>query len=253
MKDNPLNIELEKKIEDYLTGKLTAGEIDELWADILREPEYLVHLQTEAQLRAYFRKKKTVKPSGVKLLESRSLLVSMAAVVIFAVGMFWYLSQFQNSILVHPLAEISVADMETPAVTRSDTEAADESVEIILEAYDRMLDDDETIAVSLFRDITMNYPETESATYSWLNLGIVAYNNSEFETASDHFATASQRENVDELVRQKSFWFLANAAYQAGDYNIALSASRQAADMTGYYTTVATDFNDSLTDQLQKE
>lgn len=252
MKDNSFNIEFEKKIENYLQGKLTTGEIDELWAEILREPEYLGHLKTEAQLAAYFKIKKTAQAEERNKFRYRSFMISMAAVVVLAIGLLWSLIQQRAPSYPQPIADISYVEMETPAVTRSDTEQVDESVFMILEAYDLILDSNETEAVALFREITSIYADSESATLSWLNLGIIAYNNNEYESSVRLFETASVRTNIDEMVRQKAYWFMANAAYKAGDLEKASSASQLASEMEGYYTGQAADFYEQLNAEMNR-
>jgi tetratricopeptide (TPR) repeat protein len=249
MKKSPLNIEIEKKIDNYLKGKLAPGEVDELWAAILMEPEYLGHLKTEAQLIAYFRDKKsetTTEPHAVG--EKKAFLITMAAVVVLAIGLVWSLLQKEGLIYPHPIEEISYVEMETPAVTRSAANEVEESVQLLLEAYDLILDGSEKEAIALFENITEVYPGTEPASLSWLNLGIVAYNNREYEQSVSYFENAADDSNIEELIRQKAYWFLANAALKTGNTDRALQASQQAAGMQGYYTLQAEDFYKRLSE-----
>lgn len=248
MKNSPLNIETDKKIDNYLKGKLTPGEVDELWAEILRDPEYLGQLKTEAQLVAYFRDKKSETTEPHSGVEKKTFLITMAAIVVLAIGLVWSLLQKEGLVFPIPIEAISYVDMETPAVTRSATDEIEEPVELFLEAYDLILDGADKEAVTIFENITEVYPETEPASLSWLNLGIVAYNKQEYEQSASYFENAAEDMNIDELIRQKAYWFLANAALKAGNTDKALQASRQAAGMQGYYTQQAENFYNQLSE-----
>jgi tetratricopeptide (TPR) repeat protein len=238
-----LNIEIDKKIEKYLNGKLTASEIDGLWADILANPEYLGHLKTEAQLKAHFSKRLPEQVAGNRVHLRKSMLVSIAAVTVFVVAIMWAMLLDTS---VHPpqaINSINVFDMETPAVTRSDNDMIAESGLILLEGYDLVLDGNNPEAMARFRDVIENYPDTESAVFARLNIGIIAYNTRDFESALSHFESASAAVAVaDDMFRQKILWFMANAALLTGDMETAAVSSRDASELDGYYTDQASDF-----------
>ena len=238
-----MNIEIDKKIDEYLKGKLTAPEVDGLWADILANPEYLGHLKTEAQLKAFYSKRMPEKVAGNTMQLRRSMIVSIAAVTIFVVALTWTLFLDTG---VHPpqaINSIDVFDMETPAVTRSDNELIVESGLIVLEGYDLVLDGNDSEAIERFRDVIENYPDSESALFARLNLGIIAYNTRDFESALSHFESASAAASgADGMIRQKTLWFSANAALLTGDMENAALSSRDAGQIDGYYTDQASDF-----------
>ncbi|TVQ10915.1 MAG: hypothetical protein EA364_11585 [Balneolaceae bacterium] len=237
-----MNIEIDKKIDDYLKGKLTASEIDGLWADILANPEYLGHLKTEAQLKVHFSKMTPVPVAGNGMRFRKSMLVSIAAVTVFAIALMWILFQDTG---IHPpqaLDGISVFEMETPAVTRSENEMPAESVLILLDGYDFVLDGNDTEAIARFRDVIEKYPDSESAVFAWLNLGIIAYNNHDFESALRNFEYATAGIETDDMISQKIFWFMANAALLTGDLEKAAASSLKASHIEGYYTQQASEF-----------
>jgi tetratricopeptide (TPR) repeat protein len=239
-----LNIEIDKKIDEYLKGKLTASEIDGLWADILANPEYLGHLKTEAQLMAYFSKRMPEQVAGKTIQLRKSMIVSIAAVTVFVVALTWTL--FLDTGLHPPQAinSIDVFDMETPAVTRSDNELIVESGLIVLEGYDFVLDGNDSEAIERFRDVIENYPDSESAVFAWLNLGIIAYNTRDFESALSHFESATAAvSGAGDMIRQKTLWFSANAALLTGDMENAAVLSRDASQIDGFYTGQASDFH----------
>lgn len=241
-----MNIEIDKKIEDYLKGRLSASQIDGLWADILANPEYLGHLKTEAQLKAYFSKKMTEQDPGREDQFRKSIIVSIAAVLVVAVGILWTLFQDTGTLPPQPVNAINVFDMETPVVTRSDNETLAESALILLDGYDLVLDGDEAEAVFRFRDVIKNYPESESAMFAMLNLGVIAYNNHDYEQAQQMFESATARAGTDDMILQKVLWFLANAALQTGDMEKAADASLKASRLNGYYTAQATELSEHL-------
>ena len=242
-----MNIEIDKKIDKYLKGNLTASEIDGLWADILANPEYLGHLKTEAQLKAYYSKRMPERVADNRIKMRKSMLVSVAAVTVFVVALMWTLLLDTG---VHPpqaINRIDVFEMETPAVTRSDNELIAESGLILLEGYDLVLDGNDPDAMARFRDVIENYPDSESAVFAKLNLGIIAYNSQDFESALSHFESSSAAEaETDEMIRQKILWFTANAALLTGNMETAAVHSRDASKLNGYYTEQASDFYASM-------
>lgn len=44
-------IDMQKKIEEYILGRLSQDEIDALWMEFLKTPEWLCYLETEINLR----------------------------------------------------------------------------------------------------------------------------------------------------------------------------------------------------------
>lgn len=241
-----MNIEIDKKIEDYLEGRLTASEIDGLWADILANPEYLGHLKTEAQLKAYYSKKMSEQSAGREDRFRKSIIVSIAAVLVVTVGIIWTLFQDSGMLPPQPVNAISVFDMETPVVTRSENETLAESALMLLDGYDLVLDGDESEAVSRFRDVIETYPESESAMFALLNLGVIAYNNHDYEEAQQMFESVSARAGSDEMILQKAYWFLANAALQTGDLKKASESSKKASLLNGYYSEQASELSEHL-------
>ncbi|MCA1801208.1 MAG: tetratricopeptide repeat protein [Rhodothermaceae bacterium] len=248
-----MNIEIDKKIDEYLKGKLTASEIDGLWADILANPEYLGHLKTEAQLMAYYSKRMPVQVADNRIKMRKSMIVSIAAVTVFVVALMWALLLDTG---VHPpqaINRIDVFEMETPAVTRSDNELIAESGLILLEGYDLVLDGNDPDAMARFRDVIENYPDSESAVFAKLNLGIIAYNTQDFESALSHFESASAAEaDTDEMIRQKILWFTANAALLTENMETAAVYSRDASNLNGYYTEKASEFYASMQAYLKQ-
>ncbi|MFN2373988.1 MAG: tol-pal system YbgF family protein [Cyclonatronaceae bacterium] len=248
-----MNIEIDKKIDEYLKGKLTASEIDGLWADILANPEYLGHLKTEAQLMAYYSKRMPGQVADNRIKMRKSMIVSIAAVTVFVVALMWALLLDTG---VHPpqaINRIDVFEMETPAVTRSDNELIAESGLILLEGYDLVLDGNDPDAMARFRDVIENYPDSESAVFAKLNLGIIAYNTQDFESALSHFESASAAEaDTDEMIRQKILWFTANAALLTENMETAAVYSRDASNLNGYYTEKASEFYASMQAYLKQ-
>lgn len=241
-----MHIEIDKKIDDYLKGRLTVSEIDGLWADILENPEYLGHLKTEAQLKAYFSKKMSEQGAGRVDRFSKSIIISIAAILVVSIGIIWTLFHETGMLPPQPVNAISVFDMETPVVTRSENETLAASSLILLDGYDLVLDGDEAEAVSRFRDVIENYPESESALYALLNLGVIAYNNHNYEQAQQMFDSVSDQAGNDEMVLQKALWFLANAALQTGDLEKATESSLKASLLNGYYSEQASGLYEHL-------
>jgi tetratricopeptide (TPR) repeat protein len=238
-----LNIEIDKKIDEYLKGNLTASEIDGLWADILANPEYLGHLKTEAQLKVYFSEHVPEEDAGNWTQLRKSMIVSIAAVTIFVVALTWVLLLDTGVQPPQAINSIDVFDMETPAVTRSDNDLIVESGLIVLEGFDLVLDGNNPEAMARFREVTENYPDSESAVFARLNLGIIAYNNRDYESALSHFESASATAgDTDAMIRQKILWFTANAALLAGDMETAAGSSQDASQINGYYTEQASEF-----------
>jgi TolA-binding protein len=248
--DNPLNTDIDKKIKDYLDGKLSAPQIDGLWADILANPEYLGHLKTEAQLRAHFEQKRGDMVGKSRQRYRKPAAVALAAIVVITIGILW--SRFANpaSDDYRALAGINVFDMETPAVTRSDNDQYHPSDLLLIEAFDLVLDGSNDEAESLMLRIIGEFPGTPAAVHASLNLGILAYNGQDYDQAVRFFDNASNSYDQDQALRQKALWFLANAALNAGRRDIAAEAAREASAIDGFYTVASTGMYEALSAEL---
>lgn len=255
---------IEQKIEAYLNGELSREEVEELWLDLMGQPEYLEHLKTNLALKKRYKHPaftgsmkadepvEPFTPAGAgedpetaPLTPSKGWLrmawftIRPAALILAAimvVASFFSLLFVQDS---HPTAvqQIDLLEMEAPEVLRSaEQQIPVEQAETALrEAYYMAVENDSETAIERFHYIMEDHPETPEATIAMLNAGILYYNRGDMEAAREQFHQLIERNRLDERNEEKVYWFLSNTYVQLGEYEKAYEWAHQACQKQGRF------------------
>ena len=221
-------IEVSKRIDAYIRGKLSKSEIDELWLLFLKNPVYYELFETELHLKNLIQKHRysggliTPKSDGYKKMIYWSL--AAAATVIFILTFQYYFTDQNPELDYLALTSIVYHEMADGNTERSDDEhTTDVETDInraVAVAY--MLKEDESI--ELFRELMDSEVSESQRVRIQFNMAILYYNLSEYESARDSFISVTNSEAIDEIYLERAWWFLANTYLKLNNQTEAMEA-----------------------------
>lgn len=207
---------IEERIQAYLDGKLSTEEIDQLWSDIIKNPEYYDHLQINAELKELFEKRRGKKSDSSATVHQLNPMqkygkwvMALAAVILLTIA----INLFQVSDhpdMITAIDQISMLEMETVDVTRDQAVELTGADSLLFYAYDASVRNNYEEAAELYRDISRRFPESVEAAKARLNQGILTYNNRDYEEAMTYFLASLEIGHSDMYVVEKAHWYLAN-------------------------------------------
>lgn len=222
---------IEERIELYLDGKLSKDEIEELWLDILNKPEYFTHLKINLSLRKRYRQKK--EHPVVNTTNYQPWLLSVAAVVLFILAFNFFYTSIDETIV--PLKQISFYELESSKVVRSDNQNLTKTDSLLNEAFNAVVTGEKNKGIDLYTQI---YNKNVTASYSakaHLNIGIIFYNELNFDDAAVSFRSALDAGGKIPRVEEKSHWFLAQTYINMNLLEKARDSARKTLEMNGKF------------------
>lgn len=258
--DQYRNADLEERIDRYVKGELDQQEVDRLWADLVKEPEYLDYLRTVANLQHIVREEaagyKTMAgetpehettqqqasvheapASAAARVGMKKVWLSTAAAVVLTVSilglLLWFTPGGEGNDEIGPLASLELHNvrsavepgMEMEArLQESITEAArgntGQALELLEQMQAELAEDDPFLA-----DVH-------------LNKGIIFYNDGRMDRAGEAFRAVIERRTEDPLMEEKAWWYLGNVHLQLGEQQQAVEAIREAYEINGAYRRI---------------
>lgn len=255
---NQEKIELQKKIDLYIKGKLSQEEIDELWKEFLQDPERYDWFETEVHLRSLIKKGKNPYPVTDETFSESSLSVSdykvwfyaAAAAVLLALSLQFFNFKQEQSIPDLALATIEQSNLVGADVLRSADTSADDLDVAINEALATAYDGETEEAIKQFQELLKQSPNHQQQGRIEMNLGILFYNSGKYESAQDHFQSITEIEGIKDYQVEKSWWFLGNTLLNLDQPRKAREAISNAYNMDGRYQSAALLLLEKLDQQL---
>lgn len=235
-------VELAQKIDAYLKGKLSEDEVDTLWIELLKRPDYLEYLKTEAALKDLIAER-----SGHDMVQSEPpkgpayrpwLSIAAAVVLIIASVVVFRLVNQQSPATLAP-DQIDVNELASADVMRSSTDEIKKIDSLLNLGFESAVSGKTDKARQIFSDIIHNYSDEPTRAMAYLNLGILRYNNHDFSEAAASFRKAGQFAENDSITKQKAGWFLANTYLKNGKEHEAKMLLQQISGSKGLYATNA--------------
>ena len=225
---------IEERIELYLKDELTHNEIEELWVDILRQPEFLDDLKINIALKEYYKTQENQHSNAP--VKGKHWLMATAAVMLAAVFTFFFLYTSPN--IIDPVTHIDLHEIEAPAVMRSDQGAFTNGDSLLHEAFNAAVMDDTNKALSLYNEI-INSSELEAYhAKAYLNQGIIYYNQARFEQAASSFQAAVDK-TEEGAIEEKSQWYLGNTYVNLNALKDARASISRVYEIDGRYRSEA--------------
>ena len=255
------HIKILKTIEKFILGELSQSQIDDLWVEFLKKPEYYKLFETELYMRGLARKGvkpnfsddigQVNEPAVSYIYKYRVWFAATAAALLITIGLQFFSINEQQAMQQWALSSIDTSEMLGAEIFRSD-EPDVASIDIgINEALALAFDNETVIAIERFRDLLALSPtETQRARIE-VNLGILLYNVTAYESAAVHFESAVSSDEIDRNLKEKAYWFLGNAYLNIGQVNEARDAVFEAYTLSGRFQSPALALLKKLDQRIQ--
>ena len=235
--------ELEEKIDQYVNGKLSPQEVDELWAELIQDGYHLDYLKSVANLKAVVERKREKQKSTTQKRYWYYAAAAVIALLIAVVGVMNISTQQQSS--VEPVSSIELDYYRSGDGTISSSSDKD----IISNAIKLANTGRESEAISLLASELENASEPGWIAELSLNLGSLHYNNGNYNKAIEYYErVVAYEDNVDKLMLEKAYWYIGNAHFHLDQLVDARMNIEKAYELNGAYRRVAQSYLNALSE-----
>lgn len=247
MENNSRDLNLEKKIDAYIKGHLNEQEAEELWAELLKRPDYIDLLETELSVKAIIEEKLAARNSKdlyggddssslLASIRSWKWLAAAAAVAILIIAINLLTMDTDQTLQQVVLKEINlVENLASSAIVRTQKNEISTVDSLLNQGFKAAISGNTGQALTIYKTITSDYGDTPVAARAYLNIGIIRYNSRDYEPAAAAFEHAVEKENDDPVLREKAYWYLGNAYIKLGQLKKARIAVHNAYSQDGLY------------------
>jgi len=242
--DEIKKIELLESIDRYIKGKLSQDEIEALWIEFLKYPDIFHYFETQVQIQDMIKNREIPESFNIDRVEEpmtqgasyKVWVYAAAAALIFAIGLqFFSIPQPAADASRLALTEIKLDEMVGSDIYRTDEEEILEVDLHINSAIAAAYNDSAELAIKTFRDLLNEELNDRQLARAELNIGILLYNNGEYEEAKSHFERVIRLETVREPIIEKGWWLYGNTLLNTGKIAEAREAIYNAYVMNGRF------------------
>lgn len=238
-----------RSIDDYVNGKLGMQEVDALWIQLLRYPEYYRYLKTQAALKKQYRKNHTPHNIGLgrKLISASTAPWIATAAALLLVFLLYSIFRITYTPQINPVMnEINLLHLISPDVTRSSTqESLSEEEQLLQNAFSLSIAGDINRAIGIYKSLEEDEHYRNTVLF---NQGILYYNVGNYSDAVSAFNQTACRDFSDNLYTEQCFWFLTNSYIAIEEFERARETAQQTRASNGIYRNDA----DVLLKRLEK-
>ena len=237
-----------QKIDDYLNGKLSTGEIEELWVEILDQPEYVDYINTLVNVKEVLKNRK--KPLSF-WKRNRNRIGAIAAVL--AIAIVFSLIKFNTrSIQFSTVRQIQSSELESPATTRALNEHFSKSDSLLNLGYVEAAKGHISKAIGYFNELALKNGDNADMAKAFFNIGVLHYNSENFEKAESSFINALDHIQNDDILKEKTTWLLGNTYVKLGNLHQAHETLTKVAEMNGIYKEKASSLLNKIDQHFPK-
>ncbi len=242
MIQNNLNKDLERKIDLYVNGKLSAEEIDDLWAELIQDDYYLDYLKSVANLKAIIEDNRGSEAKAIANQARKYAGYVAAAAVVIIIGVLGVVNYSAvTTSPVSPLAEIGLD------IVRSDVGVSKNVTnETVKEAIKLAANGKTFEAKKLLSDALEAEKSPSVIAELSLTLGSIQYNLGEYNDAVLSFEKVTAQTDINNTTLEKGYWLLGNAYFQLDELQKAQDAFQKAYDMDGQYSRISKSYINAL-------
>jgi len=242
--DKAKKIELLENIDSYIKGRLSQNEIEALWIEFLKYPDMFHYFETQVQIQDMIKKREIPESFKIDRVEEprpqdpsyKVWAYAAAAALIFAIGLqFFSIPQPTADASQLALTQIELDEMVGSDMYRSDGEEILEVDLHINSAIAAAYNDSIELAIKTFSELLNGELNDRQLVRTELNIGILLYNNGEYEEAKSHFERVIRLETVRESFIEKGWWLYGNALLNTGEIAEAREAVHNAYGMNGRF------------------
>lgn len=252
VKEREKQIDIERRIDLYIYGKLNQLQIDALWVDLIENPSNFNYLKTTASLKSVL--KNSVEPqldlsahvssdnhnsSNIRPLSMSWAKYAVAAAIVLISGVTatFYMGTTDDSSFTKPLDSLELI------VYRSGSDSnVDQHLSTIQEAIDLALTGNSTTAIIMLNNLIEQNTDESIQAEALLNIGIIEYNTDDFNAALIALERASSIDNLDKLLYERIMWNLSHTQMALGNQLAAKESIQTVIDLDGAHSRMARNY-----------
>lgn len=243
MKDSR-EIDIRRKIDAYIKGRLGENEIQDLWYEFAKDPELLDLLELEVNLKELIeRESGTIdnnEPAPVRKLPKWTWHAAAAAAIILVALVQFF--RVDSSVNLDQLVvqNIEPSQIETSNAVRDAKDLRITTADSLLNlGFQAFLSGNDDRALDLYEEVIANYNEEPYGSKAYLNKGIIHYNEFEFQIAIHSFEQALEHVEDSRMITEKAYWYLGNALVNIGELEDARVAVTKTYQLDGVFRSPA--------------
>ena len=252
VKEHEKHFDIERRIDLYINGKLNQPQIDNLWVDLIENPSHFNYLKTTATLKSVLDKDgkshvdaSIIQPAEIEsptnvrplFLDWKKYAVAAAIVLISGVTATYYMGTATETTFDMPLDSL-----ELVVYRSTDTTDLDVNETKLQEAVDLALAGNYTSAIILLNNLIEQNTDASTQAEALLNIGIIEYNNDDFNAALIALERASTFENIDKLLYERIMWNLSHTHMALGNQLAAKQSIQTVIDLDGAHSRMAQNY-----------
>ena len=237
MIESNFNKDLERRIDQYVNGKLSQEEIDDLWSELIQDEYYLDYTKSVANIKAVIESERSAKTSTTTYQLRKVASYGVAAAIAMIIGVIGVLNYTSNNASVDSLEALGWIEYDTyrssndsPAITNNETVKA----AINLANEGNTAEAIRTLEVELAIE-----DDPDVIAELALSLGSIQYNYGDYTLALSNFETVISLDDINSLLLEKGYWYLANTHMQLDNLEDAQDALQNTVNLNGSYKRVA--------------
>lgn len=233
--------EIETKIDQYVNGQLSPDEIDELWAELIRDGYHLDYLKTVANLESVIRERREQKEAQKK----RYWYYAAAAVVVMLIAVMSVvtITNISSDSQLQPIQTIELDYYRSGEGAISSGEQS----EVIQKAINLANTGEVNEAITFLEQELAIASEPEWISTLSLNIGSLLYNQGKYEESISHFENVIEHKNaINVLMLEKAYWYVGNAHFQLDHLTEARINIKKAYELDGAYRRVTQSYLKAL-------
>lgn len=231
------DLQVQERIDLYLNGKLGQDQIDDLWVEIIENPENYDYLHTSAALRKIISPKSeaTRTPSYSLSKWQQCAAAAGFALIMGITAIYLTTSSLDNRF--GPLDSLDFTSM------RSGTEVVtSETDRQMLSAVYMAVKGEYDVAILLLNDIYERSTHDPVKSEALMNIGIIEYNSDQFASAIRTFTQITQNHTADILTLERAYWYLAQSQMASGDMASARESIETVISIDGAHSRMAKNY-----------
>lgn len=238
------DIELEKKIDAYIKGKLSEEQAQELWEKLLQRPDYIELLKTELGVKSILEKRSSSDDSTsaeessiiYSIQKSWKWMAAAAAVALLVVSVNFFQLDTNKSLQSEVPGEFNLAEnLSSAEVFRGQKTETLPADSLLNHGFEAALSGDISKAIAAYDQIISKYSDKSAATKAYLNKGIIQYNSGGFGESIESFKAVINRNTERDVLEEKAYWYMGNAYINIEQPEKAREAIQKVYSMDGIY------------------
>lgn len=223
MANNSRDLKLEQQIDAYIKGQLSDEEAEQLWVQLMQQPDYIKLLHTEIDVARIYKSKSNAGHSYWRWA------AAAAAIILLAVALSLFMPGEPKPLKTWGESQINIAEnMASAEVTRSASAPLEPADSLLNLGYKTAVSGELDKAMEIFRGIVSDYQDAPAVSQAYLNLGILQFNSGEYDNSISSFTSAISNASDNALLVERSYWYLGNAFVNTERFEEARNAVEEA-------------------------